>query len=134
MRTTDVIRVSSAVAQYADEIDGFYPEEWLGDEKNIALINSDDDVALFEYVRPGVYYGHYFFWNRGKHAIAAAEEFLREIFTYDIRVLEGLTPITNLGARWMSKRLGFKSLGIIKTPKPHLFMMMTREEWNELYG
>ena len=49
MRTYDVNKVKAATAQYAREIEGFHPEEWLSDEKNIALINDKDDVALFEH-------------------------------------------------------------------------------------
>lgn len=133
MRTKDVDKVVLAVSQYADHIEGFYPHEWLEDDRNIALIDSSDNVALFEFVRPGVVMGHYFFWDRGKEAVSAAQSFLKEIFEY-VEVVQGLTPLTNRPARWMNKRLGFKGYGPVKTHEHCELVMMTKTEWKELYG
>lgn len=133
MRTYDIAKVTRAVSQYAESITGFYPEYWLADEDNIALIDGED-VALFEYVRDGVYFGHYFFKSRGKDAVTTAQRFLKEAFA-KMEVIQGLTPLTHLGARWLNKRLGFKSYGVIKTPTgPCELLIMTKDEWETLHG
>ena len=134
MRTFEENDVVPAVAQYAHRITGFYPKEWLEDNKNVALINDRGDVALFEYYSKGVYTGHYFFWSRGKEAVSSAEDFLSEFFTeYDVEVLQGWTPLVNRGARWMNKRLGFKSYGVLLFEDPCEHVMMTKQEWKNKY-
>lgn len=135
MRTKDVGKIEDAVYEYKDDIKGFYPYEWVLDDRNVALTNTDDDIALFEHLVPGVVIGHYFFWSRGKNAISNAKDFLREIFTqYDVQVVQGWTPLLNRKARWMSHHLGFKSYGILHTHEPCELVMMTKQEWENLYG
>jgi len=122
--------VSAAVEPYGP-IQDFNPVEWLADHKNIALMNRDD-CALFEYEAPGVYTGHYFFVSRGKEAIRVGKEFLREIFQggHGVQVIRGLTPLTNLGARWMNKRLGFTGYGPIDTPTGVVeLVILTKKEY-----
>lgn len=133
-RTNDVQEVSSATQQYADEIEGFYPEEWLDSEENVALSDEDGNVALFEREMPGVVTGHYFFYCRGREAVALSHEVLKEIFTgpYDVKVIRGLTPVENRGAVWMSRHVGFKSYGIVETHVgPCVLFILTKEEWRE---
>ena len=98
MRTYDVNKVKAATAQYAREIEGFHPEEWLANEKNIALINDKDDVALFEHQADllNTVCGHYFFFSRGKEAVKAAEQFLEEVFeTTYVQSLPALTAFVS---------------------------------------
>lgn len=133
MRTTDVDVIMNAVNQYADQIVGFYPYEWVLTKSNIALVNDKGDVALFEFLKPGVYYGHYFFFSRGREAVKVARQFLDEIFTYDVKVIQGLTPMTHLGARWLNRQLGFKSQGVTPTIKDVCeIVIMTKQDWESL--
>jgi hypothetical protein len=135
MRTYSVEKVKAATLQYADEIEGFSPEEWLANEKNIALINDNDDVALFEHQADlfDTVCGHYFFFSRGKDAIKAAQEFLKEAFTQTyIETITGLTPLDNKGALWMNRRLGFKEHGDVTTVVgPCRFVMLTKAQWKD---
>ena len=98
-------------------LEGFDPDTWLEYEKNIALIDENDNLSLFEYNLPGVYTGHWFYKARGKEAIRVANEMLGEIFSdkYDVKIIRGLTPLQNLGARWLAKRVGFKPSGVTHT-------------------
>lgn len=134
MRTYDINKVRAAVSQYADQIVGFDPKDWLSNPKNIALINDNDDIALFEnqVSLTNTVCGHYFFFSRGKHAIKAAKEFLHELFSndYPVETITGLTPEDHKGALWMNKQLGFKDYGSVDTAiGPCRFVMLTKEQW-----
>jgi hypothetical protein len=130
MRTYSADVLFEATKNY--ETHGFYPEEWIKNEDNVALINNLGDLALFERQSAGVVYGHYFFNSRGKDALKAAKEFLYEIFTndYDVKVIIGLTPEEHLGARWLNRKLGLKSQGILETfAGPHELVILTKQDW-----
>ena len=137
MRTFDVNLVEASVKQYATAIENFDAFDWLLDKDNIALINDNKDIALFErnYLNAVSVFGHYFFWSRGKEAIKAAEEFVKEIFTnesYGVEVITGLTPVTHKGALWMNKRLGFRELEIISSRVGDLMMViLTKQDWEQ---
>lgn len=136
MRTYDLEKIIIATKQYAKEIEGFYPEEWLSNDLNIALVNDDGDVALFEHQEglENTVCGHYFFFSRGKQAVKAATEFLKEIFSenYYVQTITGLTPEEHKGALWMNRRLGFKDYGQVDTcVGPCRFVMLTKEQWEE---
>jgi hypothetical protein len=136
MRTFDLDKVLAATSQYAEEIEGFNPEEWISNEKNIALVNDNSDIALFEHqvALTDTVCGHYFFFSRGKEAVKAAEEFLGEIFSskYYVETITGLTPETHKGALWMNRRLGFKDHGQVSTViGPCRFVILTKEQWKE---
>ena len=135
MRTYDVEKVKAATAQYAEEIVGFDPEEWLSDPLNIALINDNEDIALFEnqIAATNAVCGHYFFFSRGKEAVKAATQFLREIFCYDVQTIVGITPEDNKGAIWMNRRLGFKEYGQVATEVgPCRLVVLTKKEWEQI--
>jgi hypothetical protein len=136
MRTYDLEKVRTAVSQYADQIVGLNVEEWLGNPKNIALINGNDDVALFEHQHflTDTVCGHYFFFSRGKEALKAGRLFLREIFSgrYYVQTIVGITPEDHKGALWMNKQLGFKDNGSLETMiGPCRFVSLTREQWKD---
>jgi hypothetical protein len=139
-RTYNLEKVVPATAQYAEEIEGFEPEEWLSNDLNVALINSNDDVALFEHQNDlfNTVCGHYFFFSRGKEALKASKDFLKEIFSdkYNIEIITGLTPVEHKGALWMNRQLGFKEHGEVTTAiGPCKFVMMTKSEWKrKTYG
>lgn len=136
IKTTDAAAVTTAVAQYADQILNLNVDEWLAGMGNIALTNDVGDVSMFErqWVLPKTVSGHYFFFSRGKEAKAVAKEMLREIFTgpYHVETITGLTPVEHKGALWLNKQLGFKEHGEIETQAgPHVFVLLTKAEWEK---
>lgn len=108
---------------------GFEPEEWLSHPLNLALSDGDGNVSLFELGSDGIYTGHYFFIVRGKAAKRVATEMLAFFFdNTDAKAIRGLTPLTNLGARWMSRQIGFKGHGVVQTDNgPCELFIITKE-------
>lgn len=137
VQTTDLDDIRQATAEYPEGLVEFDPKWWLEQEGNIALINENKDVSLFQRLIPSVVIGHYFYHSRGKDAVTAAKEMLKEIFTgpYQVEVVEGLSPLEKIGARWLSRKLGFKSYGVVETTSgPCEMVIMTKDEWRTLYG
>ena len=135
MRTYDLEKIEAATRDY--ETEGFHPSEWLSCKDNIALINENEDIALFEAqscLAPGTVCGHYFFFSRGGEAVKAARSFLAEVFSgeYNVKKIMGLTPVDHKGALWMNKRLGFTEYGTIDTVVgPSVFVLMTKQQWKD---
>lgn len=104
--------------------------KWISLQDNIALTNGID-YAMFEKGSDGIYNGHYFFEVRGKEAVRVAKEMLEFAFTkVGIKAIRGLTPLSNLKARWMSRRLGFKGNGVVNTDAgPCELFILTQFEW-----
>lgn len=123
------------IADYYKDFRGLDPVKWVENLDNIALTNSNLDISMFEYKQHGIYSGHYFFKSRGRQAIAAAYEMLDFFFSheeYDIKHLTGLVPLETLGARWLTRHLGFKSLGVTDTLiGPCELFYMTPQMWEE---
>lgn len=113
----DAKALTEAVAPYRHEMINFEPNEWLKNPDNLAITDGEGNFALFEKtLGDGVYTGHYVFQSRGKEAKEIALQMLDYLFeNTDIRVVRGLTPLTKLAARWMSRQIGFKSQGVIHT-------------------
>lgn len=133
VRTFDASLVALAAKEFLKTEEKVDPIEWVSDPVNIVLLNDRGDMALFEQGIKNVYSGHYFFKSRGKQAIKSGLEFLDELFNtcYNINVLTGLVPLTHLGARWMSRRIGFKSYGIqYINDKPYEMFIITKKEFN----
>lgn len=133
MRTYDTVLIQNAIELLHEDGGNISAKEWLENPTNIALINDDGDIALFEHGIKDYYSGHYAFKSRGRKAINAAREFIDELFNtcYNIEVLMGLTPITNLPARWLTRQVGFKSYGVVEGPKRHYEMfIITKREFN----
>lgn len=111
----------------AKEVD---PVEWISNKANVLLINNKGDVAIFEHETPGVVTGHYYFTSRGRAAINVGKQFIQEVFDEGVQLIRGLTPLTNLGARWMSRRLGFTSHGVVQTLSgPHELFIMHKSDY-----
>lgn len=131
-RTFDANLVDKAVRLFNKNTETvFDPISWVSDHRHVALQNSSDDLALFERELPNVVTGHYYFKSRGKDALKAGRAFLDEIFNpcYNVEVIRGLTPLTNLGARWMSRQIGFKSHGVVKVlDKPFELFILSKKE------
>lgn len=113
-RTFDPVIVDEATGGHHGG--DFDPTLWLSNPSNIALVNSSGDVNLFQFEREGLYIGHFFYKSRGRAALTAAREMLAFVFSYpEVEVLIGLTPVDKLGAKWLTRKLGFKSYGEVDT-------------------
>lgn len=135
MRTFDATLIEPAIKFYLkNSSNNVDPIEWISDPDNIVLINDDGDMALFEKTIKDNYTGHYFFKSRGRKAINAGRDFLDELFNtcYNIDILMGLCPQDNLGARWMSRQLGFTSYGALDyiDDKQYEMFIITKKEYN----
>jgi len=113
MRTYNCELIEPAVKLFLGDNHLIDLNNWINQPTNIVLVNENGDLALFE--KQGTWQGHYYFKSRGKKAIEAGKNFLDEIFNlcYDIKILTGLTPLTNLKARWFNRQIGLKSQGVI---------------------
>lgn len=114
-----VVHQSSNSAKFQEVADN-YPEEfcgvtardWLASPNNIGLNDDDGNWGLFHRQVDGIYTGHYFFKSKGRAAITASKHFLDYFFDLTgEKILRGLTPVNNKAAIWMSRQVGFKSLG-----------------------
>jgi hypothetical protein len=115
-RTYHVGNVETALELYPYEPIDLDVTEWLADRNNIALTAEDGSIALFEWVRPGLYDGHYFFLCRGKEAIELSHRILSELHTnYGVKAIRGFTPIKHKAALWMSRKIGFHDMGEVPT-------------------
>lgn len=117
---------------YVSEFSDFDIPDWLSDLRNIALVNDNGDINLFQYDN-GQYIGHYFYRSRGREALKVAEEMLDAIFRYEeVDTLVGLTPDDKRGAKWLSRQLGFQSHGPIEHPLgPCELFVLTRKQYEE---
>lgn len=136
MRTFNVELVKEALARYDKSPKDLDVSFWLANRWNVALTNDRGDVALFERQpsNPKIMSGHYFFVSRGRDAVTAGKEFLKEIFEdkYDVTTIVGFTPLEHKGALWLNKRLGFKSLGPIETDFGTCdAVMLAKQEWKD---
>lgn len=97
--------------------DSFVCSEWLDDENNV-MLSDGKNIALFEATKvKSVALGHYFFSSRGKQALEKGKQFIDFLFDNSrFTIIQGLTPVFNKPARWMSRQLGFQSIAIINTP------------------
>lgn len=134
IRTYDAAIIAPAAKCFLKTEEIVDPIDWVANKDNIALVNEYGDLALFEKGIRNIYTGHYYFESRGRKAITAAREFLDVLFNscYNIEVLMGLTPLTHLGARWLTRQVGFKSYGVsFVDDKPYEMFIITKKEFNE---
>lgn len=126
MRIYDALLAYEAVKVLTEDEPTVDMVEWVADPDNIFLVNECGDLSLFEHHENAkVVTGHYYFKSRGKRAVQSAKDFLTEVFYLGVQAIVGKTPIRNLGARWMSRHLGFTSYGVVQTFKEpcELFIM-----------
>jgi hypothetical protein len=136
VRTKNTALVCKAMVQYAEKITGFYPADWLANDKNIALASDEGDVSLFEWQEelPGSVCGHFFFFCRGKAAKQLALQMIDEVFTNypEVNRIVGLTPMDNKPALWMTRQLGFTDCGVVdELADPHRLSQLTRDDWDK---
>lgn len=92
---------------------GFDPYT-LSLEPNVVVSNGINTL-LFEYESEGVYVGHYLCRNKGKQALGDSNEFIGKMFSGPARVIKGLVPVSRPDVKWMTRKLGFKSYGLVET-------------------
>lgn len=133
MRIWDAYKIDEAVRTLIgrDDVDTI---EWMSNPDHIVLENRVGDIAIFEPDRNRIYSGHYFFKSRGRQAINSGRELLDELFNscYNISIITGFVPLEHLGARWMSRQLGFTSHGVVQylDDKHYELFILTKEEFN----
>ncbi len=123
--------IQKAVDLFPEGTETFDPSDWLSKEKNIAITNDKGDVILLDYQHEKVYCGHWFFFSRGRQAIEAAEDAGEYIFNKTpCEVIIGATPLQKLGARWLSKKMGFTSYGVLEYDQgPCELLILTKKEY-----
>ena len=109
----------------------FWPEDWVAAEQNYAIIDNDGNIALLEYVSPGVYHPHIYFSARGREAIEVAKEMLHWVFTMtDAEELLGETPILAKNAWFVVRQVGFKPQGLAASEwGPLRLSRMTKQQF-----
>jgi hypothetical protein len=133
-RTYNAEKLQQVAEPHSEDWIGFDADELLSNPLNICLTNEEEsDFSLFEYDRAGIYTGHFIYTSRGKAALRFGQKCLEVIFSdFPVTLIKGLTPVEHLGARWLSRKLGFQSFGVIDTIKgPHELVMLTRKGYTD---
>jgi hypothetical protein len=123
---------ASILKEAAEEFNGpsFNYQGWVDNENNVMWLDGDDvGIATFEY--PGVYTVHWFFVSRGRKALTVAKAMIAKMFDdHEAQVLRGLTPVDLKAARWLAKKVGLTSYGVLEFPNgPHEIMMITKQDY-----
>lgn len=117
------------------------PTVWFSETGNIVLGDAEGNYAFFE--RDPTYdfilTGHYMFGEvRGLKALSKAKQFINFIFgnpdDFNCKVIRGITPAENLGALWLTRRLGFHIAGDIYSSldlTPNILTLLTYNMWRE---
>lgn len=123
-----------ATEPYPDILPRTFPfEAWVTNSRNV-MYEEDGSVGLATFEYHGVYNVHWFFNVGGKPALNLAREMLDALFN-DIgaEVVRGITRVDLRPARFMCRKLGLKSAGIITYPdgKDYEMFLLTKNEFNE---
>lgn len=120
------------VAKYKEAWVGFDAQRLIDDEDNILVTDGEDNYGLFEFHRPGIYYGHYLFTARGPEVTEKVARNLLGFFfkEFPVRVVLGLTPIEHSGALRLNRRLGFTFHNIVNTEAgPHYQVSLKKDDF-----
>lgn len=130
LRTFSLVEVRKVMAPYLHELVGFDPKDLTLDSRNIILSDGEESLSFFEFVREGVYTGHWFFAKRGRQAVELANDMLDYLFlNHGVEVIQGWTPVEKKGAAWLARRVGFTSYGIVDNPvTPFELFILTRKD------
>ncbi len=94
--------------------------DWVSDPRNVA-ITEGDDLALFDYVQPGVYEGPFFFQSRGKAAVEAAKIITARMLETAPLII-GRVPLINRKAAVIARSAGYRCTGIEQTEHGPVFV------------
>jgi hypothetical protein len=130
-RSFDYRKLDEVVKPYKEAWVGFDAQQIVEDEENILVTDDNENFALFEFARPGVYYGHYMFKERGKNTINVAKNLLGFFFReFPVRVVLGLAPTDHLGSVRLTRKLGFTFHGVIDTEAgPHYQVSLKKDDF-----
>lgn len=114
----------------------FIPEDfdfegWLAGPN--VMYSSGDSIGLATLEYPGVYNVHWFFTVRGRDALDLAFEMLDDLFnTVGAEIVRGITKVELRGARYLAKKVGFTSLGVLEFHDgPNELMFLSKEAFND---
>lgn len=94
----------------------FSARRWLADPRNIAL-RIDSDMAMFEYLGPGVAMGHIWFHSRGRKAFTRAKALLDHMGSdYGVSRIMGEVPCWRHDVQRFVRKLGFSAIGVAERP------------------
>lgn len=128
----DADALQRAIDPYRDTDYNFDVDEFITGDGNLALTDGEGNWGLFSLTSDGVYTGHYFFEVRGRAAITLGREMLDYFFRETgEKALRGVTPLTNLKARWMSRQLGFEGHGVVKLDDEYCELFIMTRNINE---
>lgn len=130
--------ISEAAKLFGYQVAGFYPDQWVKDLNNIALVDENGNMALFEVENGTLASGHYLFKHKGQAGINSGLAIIAELFTnpcYNIKAIRGFTPEENRAAKLVSRKLGFKEVAVVDTVEgPCSLFVLTKEEWKKKHG
>ncbi len=84
--------------------------DWVANPLNVALFYGDD-MALFDYITPGHYEGHFFFQSRGKEAVEVAKILTQKMFEHGALMIVGYVPFINRRAGVIAHAAGYHYAG-----------------------
>lgn len=130
-RSYDYNKLDKVVERYKDTWIGFDAEQIVKDEENILVTDGQDNFGLFEFSKPGVYYGHYMFTTRGPATKQVARDLLGFFFKeFPVDIVLGLTPVEHRGAIWLNQQLGFTFHGVTETEAgPHYQVSLKKDDF-----
>lgn len=131
-RSFDWEALDSVVEKYKHNYVGFDAKKIVQNKKNILISDNNKNFGLFEFEKPGVYYGHYLFSTRGhENTLKTARELLGYFLTnYPVKIVLGLTPIEHQGALALNEKLGLQIKEVVQTEAgPHFFVFLKKENF-----
>jgi hypothetical protein len=133
-RTFDPTDVSRQTDKHMHKLLCFWPDDWVGSDKNYALIDDHDNIGLMDYSRPYVYEVHIYFTDRGAEALARLKAMRDWVFeNTDAVLLVGKTPVLEKGAWLLTRLAGFKRIGLIDTTWGPMHMStLSKDDWRGL--
>lgn len=78
------------------------------------IYGTREGACLAEYVRPGVYSGHFLYAQavRGREVLRRTREYIKMLwFEHGAHMLYGIIPVENKASRTMARLLGFTPIG-----------------------
>lgn len=132
-RTFDPSEVAQQTDKHMWKLPCFWPPDWVGSDKNYALIDDHNNVGLMDYYRPFIYETHIYFEDRGGEALRRVKAMIGWAFeNTDALMLVGKTPVLEKGAWLLTRMSGMKRISTIDTAWGPMHMSaLTKEEWYE---
>lgn len=92
---------------------GLNGADWVADPRNVAVIEDERDIVLFDYEGPGIFQIHVLFSSsRGRGAVERIKRALRGMIRdHRAEVIFGLVPDHRRDVKMMARWVGMKSHG-----------------------